>query len=215
MAPSSRPTERNSSRKKQRRRRGFELSSERAPRASSVATMAGWDEGNVYYTDLGDGDGRPGRDGEGVTPGQARRKFTDFLRNFRSEPTAEYPDGRLVYRDKLDQDTPPRDVTVLLDDIIGERFARGRTRIARVRAIRRRTRESSTRPRSNPVGTHRRLPSWPDRARPPVPLLAPPLNPAPPTNVPPDTHPQRTTRSSPRRSATNRTFTYPAWSTPR
>lgn len=93
--------------------------------------MAGWDEGNVYYTDLGDGDGRPGRDGEGVTPGQARRKFADFLRNFRSEPTAEYPDGRLVYRDKLDQDTPPRDVTVLLDDIIGERFARGRTRIAR------------------------------------------------------------------------------------
>ena len=85
--------------------------------------MAGWDEGNVYYTDLGDGDVRPGRDGEGVTPGQARRKFTDFLRNFRSEPTAEYPDGRLVYRDKLDQDTPPRDVTVLLDDIIGERFA--------------------------------------------------------------------------------------------
>ncbi|ACO66000.1 predicted protein [Micromonas commoda] len=80
--------------------------------------MAGWDEGNVYYTDLGDGDGRPGRDGEGVTPGQARRKFADFLRNFRSEPTAEYPDGRLVYRDKLDQDTPPRDVTVLLDDII-------------------------------------------------------------------------------------------------
>ena len=96
--------------------------------------MAGWDEGNVYYTDLGDGDGRPGRDGEGVTPGQARRKFADFLRNFRSEPTAEYPDGRLVYRDKLDQDTPPRDVTVLLDDIIGERFARGRTRIARARA---------------------------------------------------------------------------------
>ena len=93
--------------------------------------MAGWDEGNVYYTDLGDGDGRPGRDGEGVTPGQARRKFADFLRNFRSEPTAEYPDGRLVYRDKLDQDTPPRDVTVLLDDIIGKRFARGRTRIAR------------------------------------------------------------------------------------
>ena len=78
--------------------------------------MAGWDEGNVYYTDLGDGDGRPGWDGECVTPGQARRKFTDFLRNFRSEPTAEYPDGRLVYRDKLDQDTPPRDVTVLLDD---------------------------------------------------------------------------------------------------
>ena len=54
--------------------------------------------------------------------------------SFRSEPTAEYPDGRLVYRDKLDQDTPPRDVTVLLDDIIGERLARGRTRIARARA---------------------------------------------------------------------------------
>jgi hypothetical protein len=38
-----------------------------------------------------------------VTPGQARRKFADFFRNFRGEPTAEFPDGRLVYRDKLDQ----------------------------------------------------------------------------------------------------------------
>ena len=64
-------------------------------------------------------EGRPGGDGDGVTPGQARRKFADLLRNFRSEPTAEYPDGRLTYRDKLDQDQPPRDVTVLLDDIIG------------------------------------------------------------------------------------------------
>ena len=81
--------------------------------------MAGYDEGNVYYTYLGDGEGRAGADGDGVTPGQARRKFADLLRNFRSEPTAEYPDGRLTYRDKLDQDQPPRDVTVLLDDIIG------------------------------------------------------------------------------------------------
>jgi len=30
--------------------------------------MAGYDEGNVYYTDLGDGEGRPGGDGDGVTP---------------------------------------------------------------------------------------------------------------------------------------------------
>ena len=34
----------------------------------------------------------------------ARRKFVDFLRNFRGEPDAESPDGRLIYRDKLDQD---------------------------------------------------------------------------------------------------------------
>ena len=101
--------------------RGFELARHSVWRRCHRTryTMAGYDEGNVYYTDLGDGEGRPGGDGDGVTPGQARRKFADLLRNFRSEPTAEYPDGRLTYRDKLDQDQPPRDVTVLLDDIIG------------------------------------------------------------------------------------------------
>ena len=56
--------------------------------------MSGWDEGNVYYTDQGTAGERD--DGEGITPGQARRKFADFFRNFRGDPTAEFPDGRLV-----------------------------------------------------------------------------------------------------------------------
>ena len=80
--------------------------------------MSGWDEGNVYYTDQGTAGERD--DGEGITPGQARRKFADFFRNFRGEPTAEFPDGRLVYRDKLDQDQPPQELVVLMDDIIGK-----------------------------------------------------------------------------------------------
>lgn len=81
--------------------------------------MSGWDEGNVYYTDQGTAGERDGQD-DGITPGQARRTFADFFRNFRGEPTAECPDGRLVYRDKLDQDNPPAELVVLMDDIIGE-----------------------------------------------------------------------------------------------
>jgi DNA replication licensing factor MCM5 len=92
-------------------------------------TMSGWDEGNVYFTDsglAGDGDapgGGGGGDALGVTPGQARRKFADFFRNFRGEPTADYPDGRLTYRDALDQAMPPQELTVLMDDVIGARDA--------------------------------------------------------------------------------------------
>ena len=37
----------------------------------------------------------------------ARRKFIDFLRNFRGDPDAQSSDGRLIYRDKLDQDQVP------------------------------------------------------------------------------------------------------------
>jgi len=79
--------------------------------------MSGWDEGNVFFSDQGQGDPtRPAPDG--ITPGQARRTFADFFRNFRGAPTASYPDGRLVYRDALDQDQPPRELDVLMDDLI-------------------------------------------------------------------------------------------------
>jgi DNA replication licensing factor MCM5 len=77
--------------------------------------MSGWDEGNVYFTDQGQAGDRPA---DGITPGQARRKFADFFRNFRGAPTAEFPDGRLVYRDRLDQDQPPAELVVLMDDVI-------------------------------------------------------------------------------------------------
>ena len=77
--------------------------------------MSGWDEGNVYFSDQGQAGDRPA---DGITPGQARRKFADFFRNFRGAPTAEFPDGRLVYRDRLDQDQPPAELVVLMDDVI-------------------------------------------------------------------------------------------------
>ena len=79
--------------------------------------MSGWDEGNVYYTDQGqDAEARDAA--AGITPGQAKRKFLDFLRNFRGAPSSEFPDGQLAYRDALDQDQPPKELTVLLDDVI-------------------------------------------------------------------------------------------------
>jgi len=79
--------------------------------------MSGWDEGNVYYTDQGqDAEARDAA--AGITPGQAKRKFLDFLRNFRGTPSSEFPDGALVYRDALDNDQPPKELTVLLDDVI-------------------------------------------------------------------------------------------------
>ena len=54
----------------------------------------------------------------GVTPAQARMKFVDFLRNFRSAPDAAAPDGRFTYRDALDQTTAPKDLKVCFDDLI-------------------------------------------------------------------------------------------------
>jgi DNA replication licensing factor MCM5 len=54
----------------------------------------------------------------GVTPGQAKRVFLDFLRNFRGPPSSDFPDGQLAYRDALDQDQPPRELTVMLEDVI-------------------------------------------------------------------------------------------------
>ena len=53
-----------------------------------------------------------------MTPSQARSKFRDFLRNFRSAPDANATDGRYSYRDALDQSTTPRALTVCFDDLI-------------------------------------------------------------------------------------------------
>ena len=78
-----------------------------------VRKMSGWDEGNVYYTDQGQ-DAAARDAAAGITPGQAKRVFLDFLRNFRGPPSSDFPDGQLVYRDALDQDQPPRELTVML-----------------------------------------------------------------------------------------------------
>jgi DNA replication licensing factor MCM5 len=53
-----------------------------------------------------------------VTPSQAKLKFVDFLRNFRSAPDANAVDGRLKYRDALDQVNLPKDVKICFDDLI-------------------------------------------------------------------------------------------------
>ncbi len=53
-----------------------------------------------------------------MTPSQARAKFVDFLRNFRSAPDASAPDGRLKYRDELDRATTPKDLKICFDDLI-------------------------------------------------------------------------------------------------
>ena len=58
------------------------------------------------------------RRARGVTPAQARVKFVDFLRNFRSAPDANAPNGRLTYRDALDQTTAPKELKVCFDDLI-------------------------------------------------------------------------------------------------
>ena len=56
-------------------------------RTPTFVAMSGWDEGNVFFSDQGQGDPtRPAP--EGITPGQARRTFADFFRNFRGAPTA-------------------------------------------------------------------------------------------------------------------------------
>ncbi len=60
------------------------------------------------------------RRARGVTPSQARSKFRDFLRNFRSAPDANATDGRYSYRDALDQSTTPRALTVCFDDLIAQ-----------------------------------------------------------------------------------------------
>ena len=72
--------------------------------------------GNVYYSEQGAqfGDAEEA----GVTRASAARKFIDFLRNFRGDPSPGRPDGETLYRDRLDADPPPNSITVSLDDLI-------------------------------------------------------------------------------------------------
>ena len=53
-----------------------------------------------------------------VTPARAKGKFIDFLRNFRSAPDATSADGRLTYRDALDQVNAPTELKICFDDMI-------------------------------------------------------------------------------------------------
>ncbi len=54
----------------------------------------------------------------GLSRQVAQRKFIDFLRNFRGEPSPGRTDGETVYRDRLDSDPPPATLTVQLEDLI-------------------------------------------------------------------------------------------------
>ena len=56
--------------------------------------------------------------GDGITPSRARRKFEDFLRNFRGHPNETSVDGQLIYRDILSEGGLPPTIDVILDDII-------------------------------------------------------------------------------------------------
>ena len=106
-----------------------------ARRASPIEKVTDEDlknDGRFARPFSGDGDAYDAYDGEepvvdeelerrrarGVTPSQARSKFRDFLRNFRSAPDANATDGRYSYRDALDQSTTPRALTVCFDDLI-------------------------------------------------------------------------------------------------
>lgn len=79
--------------------------------------MAGWDTGAVFFSEQGAQFGEEAADG-GSVRATAERKFADFLRNFRGEPSPGRPDGETVYRDRLDADPPPATLTVSLDDLI-------------------------------------------------------------------------------------------------
>ena len=108
-----------------------------ARRASPIDKVTDEDlknDGRFARPFSGDGDAYDAYDGEepvvdeelerrrarGVTPSQARSKFRDFLRNFRSAPDANATDGRYSYRDALDQSTTPRALTVCFDDLIAQ-----------------------------------------------------------------------------------------------
>ena len=53
-----------------------------------------------------------------ITPSRARKKFEDFLRNFRGHPNETSIDGQLIYRDVLSEGRVPGTIDVTLDDII-------------------------------------------------------------------------------------------------
>ena len=48
-----------------------------------------------------------GRDSAVITPSRARMKFIEFLRNFRTHPDQVSVDGRVIYRDVLEDDVLP------------------------------------------------------------------------------------------------------------
>ena len=48
-----------------------------------------------------------GRDSAVITPSRARMKFIEFLRNFRTHPDQVSMDGRVIYRDVLEDDVLP------------------------------------------------------------------------------------------------------------
>ena len=70
----------------------------------------------MYYSEQGAQFGEA--EEAGVTRSSATRKFIDFLRNFRGDPSPGRPDGETLYRDRLDADPPPNSITVSLDDLI-------------------------------------------------------------------------------------------------
>lgn len=82
--------------------------------------MAGWDEGGVFYADVGlerERDSALGSIG-GPSRGEAKRRFEQFLRTYRTAPTAESTLGELIYRDALSESPPPTDIAVELEHLI-------------------------------------------------------------------------------------------------
>ena len=71
-----------------------------SPSRLALTSLPPLSEGQVFFSEQGaafaDGDAAA------LSAPVALRKFTDFLRNFRSEPTPGRKDGETVYRDRLD-----------------------------------------------------------------------------------------------------------------
>jgi MCM N-terminal domain len=77
----------------------------------------------VFYSDQGAVFTEAAPDGGddltgGVSRSAARRLFSEFLRGFRGEPSPGRVDGETVYRDALDADPPPKELTVVLEDLL-------------------------------------------------------------------------------------------------
>ena len=83
-------------------------------------------EGAVYHINPNEGLDEDELDNNGafdenatlITPSRARKKFEDFLRNFRGHPNETSIDGQLIYRDVLSEGRVPGTIDVTLDDII-------------------------------------------------------------------------------------------------
>ena len=76
----------------------------------------GFTEGQVFYSEQGAAFTEA--EEVGLSRQLAQRKFIDFLRNFRGDPSPGRTDGETVYRDRLDSDPPPKTLTVELEDLI-------------------------------------------------------------------------------------------------